>query len=142
MSRNLKYANHLANIQNNDGDSCTTNCQELSQPAFRWVFSEISDPRNFVPVAVTGRYQNVCSGWAISLYDTLENSEKKYFDLLKDRPKLFKKLGTHVAEGNIQQSDGLCSLSNIEGHFDCHEYIDTDFSSTFAVVKALVSDEY
>lgn len=141
MSQSLKYAVNLQNILEGSDIPCTSNCSEVTRVGFRWVFENIQDQRNFKPVAEQGRFTNICSGWAISLYDSIENSEKKYYSLTKDKPKVYKKLGTHIAEGTIRPEDGICSPLNTAGHFDCHEYVNTNFSDTFTVIKPLVTND-
>jgi hypothetical protein len=93
-------------------DKLSTQCPPLDyEPkemlAFRFVF-EPNDERsinNFKPVLIITPQRNLkpeteatrCQGYALSLFDTRENAEKRYLKLTKNRKKLRDSLGTHIA---------------------------------------------
>ena len=115
--------------------------------AFRWVF-EANQPQaknNFLPALIIKPSRRLsrdtpadrCKGYALSLFDTKENAEKRYSRLIKDRPALRKSLGTHLAEGLIDSTDGVSSKVDDNGHFSLHEFVDSDLAKKFQIVSAL-----
>lgn len=97
--------------------------------AWRWVANPLTD-QCFEPPAVRNpsRQLNdpvkVCSSWALSMHET----ESQSIDAFKAVEKIFKKarktLGDHVAQVQIVQTDGVCTLPDSYGHFDLHLYAD------------------
>ncbi|TAG74491.1 MAG: hypothetical protein EAZ23_06010 [Oscillatoriales cyanobacterium] len=105
-------------------DKLSTKPQEML--AFRFVF-EPNDERainNFKPVLIITPQRNLkpeteatrCQGYALSLFDTRENAENRYLKLTKKRKKLRDSLGTHIAAGAIDKTDGVVSKIDDNGH--------------------------
>jgi len=117
---------------------------------YRFVFEDISDERNFSPVLILKpkriharmfrRDEAKCQGYGLSLFNTLENAQRKYLKLIKNRPKLAKKLGTHIAQGLIEESDGVVSPINREGHLTLHESEQADLKRKFRLVMEVYND--
>lgn len=115
--------------------------------AFRFVFdaSDQLSKNNFLPVLIIKPSRQLnpdtsaakCQGYALSLFDTKENAEKRYSQLITKRPKLRKSLGTHLAKGFIASTDGLASKVDENGHFSLHEFANIDLSRNFNIVSAL-----
>jgi hypothetical protein len=111
--KELKYSNELALVE-----VANDSYAEMDLKAYRWTFININDSRNFRPRAADPdnperkSAANICIGWGLSFFKT----EKQAIDKLKhfclDKPNLHKKLGTHIAEGEIIKSDGK------NGNFD------------------------
>jgi len=112
-----------------------------NKPAFRWVFADINDVRNFVPVASKDRLakRNTVKHWALSFYRTENESVSALKHLYNDKPNLFKVLGTHIAHGVINSEHGICEIKvEDDGHFNHIEYENVDFSvNNFKIVKDL-----
>lgn len=112
--------------------------------AFRFVFEDTNHQNNFRPVLIikprrrkTGMFRRntaKCQGYGLSFFDSLENAHQKYFKLIKIRPQLAKTLGTHIAEGVIDRTDGVVSKINREGHFTLHEFEQVDLKDKFSPV--------
>lgn len=138
-----KYSNDTATLTEN-GSSCFINYNEKEIEAYRFVFHDISDEKNFVPMAKdprSGSIRKKCDGWALSFHET-ENASKELWDYLIDnRPNKYKKIGTHIAKGSISKSDGKCSDADEHFHFNLIEYEDVVLTTKFTIVKQLVSDE-
>jgi len=101
--------------------------------AFRFVFEDLNDHRNFIPNSVRNptrdnspKYKNdcygKCSGYALSFFDSLENAKKSYQAYKKSIPKFDRIAGTHIAKGKITVDDGVTSWVGESGHFDLHEF--------------------
>ena len=114
--------------------------------AFRFVFdaSDQHSKNNFLPVLIIKPSRQLnhtpaarCQGYALSLFDTKENAEKRYSQLIKKRSTLPKSLGTHLAKGFIDSTDGLASEVDENGHFSLHEFANVDLSQNFNIVAAL-----
>jgi hypothetical protein len=109
---------------------------EQDRISFRWVFSDINDKRNFEPVYKDPkRQQTTCSGFALSFYDDQILAKKRLLELTKDKENLFKKLGNHIAVGNLEKSDGISNKSNSQGHFDHFEYDNVILNTKFEIVE-------
>jgi hypothetical protein len=114
--------------------------------AFRFVFENLDDHRNFIPNSARNptrdnspKYKDdsygKCCGYALSFYDSLENAKKGYQAYKKSFPKFDRIAGTHIAKGQIRENDGVTSRVNESGHFDLHEFENTDFRLRFNIVS-------
>lgn len=108
--------------------------------AFRYVFKDIEDERNFLPINVLNP-ENIekfgCPGWALSFYSDLNKAKKRYSTILSDRPKAYKKLGTYLANGILQKADGISNKEEDSGHYSHYEYIDVELKSKFSIIDEL-----
>jgi hypothetical protein len=136
----LKYKNEIDQLN----PDLTGFIEIEERISFRWVFEE-NDERNFAPVYKidkkrlekdTQKGKANFRGWALSFYETQEQAKNELMYWTKDKPEVFKKLGTHIAKGKVIALDGLCEEKCDErGHFDHFEYIDIDFSAKFEIVE-------
>jgi hypothetical protein len=139
----LKYETEIRN------DAC--NLEKYSERngriAYRWVFSDISDKRNFLPVYILTPWRKNkgyrCDGWALSLYETKKQAKDKLRFLAENDPNIHLKLGTHTAEGILNIDDGIsdnasASVINI-GHFNHFEYKDVELMPKFSIVECVIS---
>ncbi|MEE9407561.1 MAG: hypothetical protein V3V28_05750 [Polaribacter sp.] len=112
---------------------------EQERIAFRWTFEDIKDSRNFIPRPFLNPKTNTnnCTVWGISLFDTKENGVNRMNKLKAKSRNIYKKLGTHIAKGDIVNENGVSDLVNAEGHFTLIEYIDVDLSQKFNVLGEL-----
>ncbi|ENA1815692.1 hypothetical protein ABF174_002331 [Flavobacterium psychrophilum] len=109
---------------------------EQDRISFRWVFTDINDTRNFEPVYKDAkRQQTTCCGFALSFYDEQKSAKKRLLELTKDKENLFKKLGTHIAVGNLEKKDGISNKSNSKGHFEHFEYDNIVLNTKFEIVE-------
>ncbi|WP_459568538.1 hypothetical protein [Cupriavidus sp. 8B] len=114
--------------------------QPLSTVGYRFVFQDLSNKRNFLPVALLqpDRILNdkqpitqCCSGYALSMFTSEENLAGKVRAAKKSAPMLLKRLGDHFVELAITAADGLCGEPSNTGHFDFFERV--TFNATAAV---------
>jgi hypothetical protein len=122
-----------------------TDFEELTRLSFRWVFED-NNEQSYMPVykdAERLKYElkknkATFRGWALSFFETQNKAKETLLHILKDKPEIFKKLGTHISTGMIKKEDGLSEKECDErGHFDHFEYIDIDFSKTFKLVEKI-----
>lgn len=109
--------------------------------AFRWVFENINDPRNFLPPAKR-EYDIVkpdVTDWALSFFVTKEKAKTRIKKFAKKNPRVYMKLGTHTAEGLLGKDDGISEHSHTTGHFNHFEYKDVDLVHRFKIVDYLVN---
>ena len=128
--RNLKYQEKI-------DDKCNLSIYtEKETLAYRWVFSDIEDERNFLPPYIRNpnRTNDNCRVWCLSFFDSLENAKKRLAEITKHNKNLYKKLGTHVAEGELEKEDGIISEVDSQGHFGMFEYVKTDLTEKFQVI--------
>lgn len=120
-------------------------CKEGEILAYRWCNHPITDEINFLPNyiedEVKGRPPRMlseedkkCSACAISFFDDKDFAIKKFLSFPRS---IRLKLGyTHVAEGNIVQTDGV--ISPIKGnHFVLYEYNGVLIKDRFLAVDEL-----
>lgn len=114
--------------------------------SFRWVQEEIGLEVNFQPYLIKygGRpkgWRNnprlLCSGYAVSLYTTLENAVNRFDELREDTKNIYQRLGTHVAQGDLDENDGVMTKPDQKGHFDLHEFETAKLNAKFAIVHDL-----
>lgn len=127
----LKYQDQI-NLFGSDLDEF----KEQDRLSYRWVFEDIKDQRNFIP-----RYfdetvdRTIAEGWALSFFDTSEQAKTRLLKLVKDKEFLFKKLGTHIAKGELKTHDGISNNSNKFGHFDLFEYENVILDERFDIME-------
>lgn len=140
-SKEMKYKKEIVGIELETKNQCVgTLYEEEDRQAYRWTFKDIEHPNNFLPMAIllSSKYGKDCGGWALSFFTTEELATQRLENICSNKRHLHKKLGTHIAEGKIEKSDGLNGgYHPTNGHFSHYEYKETDFSKKF-VVKTLV----
>ena len=140
-----KYFSEIKIVEGAKGVECVPSDKYIRtiREAYRWTFSEISHPQNFLPRALIKNNPRIekskmnCEGWSLSFYDTEENAINKFNYYLNFRPNIGKKLGTHLAKGILEQSDGYCGDVNQDGHFEFFESINCDLSTKFEIISEL-----
>jgi hypothetical protein len=78
-----------------------------------------------------------CQGYALSLFNTQQNLEKHYLKLKQSTPNISETLGDWIAEGFIEETDGLASKVDSRGHFSLHEFENTDLEIKFNLMSSL-----
>ena len=137
MENEFKYWHYLKEF-----DNCpSTECKTIEIQAFRWIFDDINNPDNFKPVLLItparindqkfDKNEQKCCGYALSLFNTLENARNKFINI-SNRNKCFEtQVGDNVAEITIEEHEGVATepstnKSNL-GHFEFFEFIETNF---------------
>jgi len=140
VEKEIKYHLKIAAIEKAINGNCIgATYQEKDTDAYRWTFEDISDERNFRPRALDSqnpqqeKTAKKCTGWSLSFFDSQKNAIEKLNYYCADKPNFYKKLGTHVAKGKIEKTDGKSGDINTSGHFEHFEYKDVDFSKKFKV---------
>ena len=139
-----KYSSESAKLKESNDKPCFSDYSEKEIKAFRWVFPDISDSRNFVPMAIDPQCYSArrkCGGWALSFHTTEDASIEAWEYIINNRPKHYKKIGTHIASGTIIKTDGKCSSADNHLHFNMIEYKNVDLSKRFKIITTLASEE-
>lgn len=133
----MKYQTEMCKIAN-----CPpSNGIEEQQIAYRFVFDPI-DEKSFIPQGVKNpsRVDNTlekrkCSTLALSFFISEESAKDKFYALSKNSKNLHKTLGSHIAKGVLNTTDGyrtkICKKS---GHFDFFEKKDANFLPNFEII--------
>lgn len=140
----LKYQTYIDTYTDCDFQDFTSR----ERIAFRWAFEDIKNEKNFLPRYLTPAYDNDpkldCVGYALSMFDMEQQAIKRLEVLSKGKQNIYKKLGTHLASGIILKGDGISGPSSTyeinQGHFSIFEYVETDFASSFKIVKKLINE--
>jgi len=124
--------------------------KNITTDSYRFVFNDINHKNNFLPaLIITPKRINSkifsedrmkCSGYALSLFNKLENAIKRYVKLQKSVRNIKKTIGDHIASGLIDKSDGYVTEPNKHGHFDLHEFDDVHLKNKFSVIYDLSGD--
>jgi hypothetical protein len=99
---------------------------------------------SFVPVLVKKPQrafksdEERCGGWALSFFSSADVAAATFAKLQSTSPNIHKSLGDSIALGTLHTSDGVLSAPDHDGHFELHEYANTDLVPRFAVVRSLV----
>jgi hypothetical protein len=127
----LKYEKQIDALTH-EGVQCSLEgfIERDNRECFRWVFSDINDERNFIPIyKAPGRIESdrtlkklTCYGWSLSLFTNKDKAKNRWRELVAINPKLSKKLGDHICEGVIQKQHGLSNKENAISHFELFEY--------------------
>jgi len=131
---NLKYQEEINKL-----DCDLNGFSEQKRTAFRWTFEDINDERNFLPrfLLKPNMEKTDCRGWGLSLFDTQESAKKRLKEIVGYRKFLYKKLGTHVANGNLVDEDGISDKAHKNGHFTHFEYENVDLSVKFNIIEEI-----
>jgi hypothetical protein len=112
---------------------------------YRWVFANIDDEQNFMPVF----YRNPkkyfgktdaekCNGLALSLFESQAHAEERFYDLQDGMGrKAYKVLGTHIATADIDVEDGVNDEPNASGHFNHHPVKEHQYKKRFNIISKL-----
>lgn len=133
---NLKYQEEVDKL-NCDLSNFT---EKENKEAYHWISGDINDPNNFLPHYINNpdRERKKCIGWALSFFSNDKDAKKRYYNIIKDKPKAIKKLGDHLAKGTLTKHDGISNEEGNDSHFSHFEYENTDLKTKFAVVEKLV----
>lgn len=138
----LKYQKEI-----DENPSDFTGFQERELESFRWVFEDINDARNFLPIYILDEKRKnddisnksyKCIGYALSLFSSKKAAVQRLNEITNNKKFLFKKLGTHIACGTLNNSDGICDEPNESKHFSLFEFVEIDLKSKFAIIEKIV----
>ena len=135
----FKYHSYLNQLP----DCPPSSYERKSITAFRFVFEDLDHIQNFLPVLLKNPKRRLrgdaekCKGYGLSFFDTLENVKRKYVALAKNFKNIHLVIGTHIAEGFIEEDDGVVSELNRDGHFTLHEFEHTDLKNKFHLIMRI-----
>ncbi len=142
---NWKYKHEMGKI----ASPCPPeNYENRATEAFRWVFDEIVDVRNFEPLffqkpARTAKFSDKekCMALGLSFFKSLDSSVKQ-FNLLSNKlgDRVYLEIGTKVASGHLSDSDGVCGKISENGHFTFHPFENWKVNANFDIIKSLKND--
>lgn len=131
----LRY--HLEINKNADCPPTSSGHQDVG---YRFCFASKTDRRNFLPTSILDLSRTdgnapapCCSGYALSMFVSLENLIEKRDKLAKRIKKFAEKKGSHYAKLSLTKNCGRCASLNDEGHFDFFEY--TTFNAINAITE-------
>ena len=136
----LKYAADVQFIAN-----CPPpKAQSRHFTGYRLVHNPITE-QDFLPIAKThpARFppgtDRYCWSFSISLFITGEAIRRKFQYVVSTNRNIAKDVGTHIAEGEITEADGLSTPpTSRSGHISLFESEDAQLNSKFMIVEALI----
>ncbi len=112
--------------------------------AFRWVFEDMADERNFLPQFFKNpnRFNKMeentkCQALGLSLFDSAANARSQFFKIQKYMRNDAGNMGSNLARGTIQPDFGLTGLTNEKGHFTFHPYDSVELKEHFEIISSL-----
>lgn len=111
--------------------------------AYRWVFQDIHDSRNFVapyykhpPRFLHASHQQRCEAKALSMFDNLSGAKARFEELKSVMgAKAYHLLGCKIAAGSIEEHDGVVGGLGRHGHFNLHPSEHATFTSKFEIIQ-------
>lgn len=122
-----------------------TNYSAQNKEAFRWIIDNLNNEDNFKPVYFKNpkRFneksdEERCMAMGLSFFETLETAERRFLQLKKRLgQEAYKILGSQIAQGHIEEKDGVNSATDFNGHFTHHPTIDFNYFEKITLVKSL-----
>lgn len=116
-----------------------------NQKAYRWVFSPykkdcFNPPAIKSPLRANNNKaseEDKCGLFGMSMHISIEASIKAFLFLEKTNRKLREKMATHIAEGTLMPSHGVCTEEDEFGHFDFYEYKNNNCTKHFSVIQEI-----
>ena len=112
--------------------------------AFRWVFEDMNDGRNFLPQYIKNpkRFNEKpdhikCQALGLSFYDSLENAKGQFNRIKKIMGGDAFNLGVNIAEGIIKPNYGVMDVPNQRGHTALHLFEKVAIESCFEIISPL-----
>ena len=133
----MKKLNYQAEIE---GIGCDlTDFVQQNRICYRWTFDRIEHPNNFLPryLLKPEMTRENCIGWGLSLFETLEQAENRLYEIAQNRKRIYKAIGTHVAEGRLTENEGISDKAQRNGHFTLFEYAEIDLQNNFKIIAQI-----
>lgn len=137
--KKLKYLQYLEKFK----DCPSSAFKEVDRDAYRWTRSSVTS-NDFIPINIISEppprmlddSDKMCMAYGLSMFDTLENSIKKYQKEYKkrrqhQREQFVQDKGSFISMVNLSKNDGLADEPNQNnfGHFTFHEYYQTELKN-------------
>ena len=140
----FKYSSYISGLH----DCPPSSCQPRTVTAYRFIFTDPSHNNygnNFLPVSIIDPTrvkindpdEKKCTMYGLSFFDSEASARRRFERLLRSNPNLRDALGTHIAEGMIEPSDGVVTRTDHKGHFTLHESDLADLEPKFNPVAEL-----
>lgn len=135
----LKYATELNRFPNCPPDNATP----CDRQAFRFVHSELSDIRNFLPVAKLTPQRRLrpdmrCVSLALSFWATKDQAVAAHRSFREQFQNFEETAGGYLASGVLRHEDGRAGPDRRDGHFSFFESSTANFGpDRFSVVQEL-----
>jgi len=133
--KKLKYLQYLEKFT----DCPSTDFKEVDKDAYRWTRKPVTSD-DFIPINIINEppprmlddTDKMCTGYGLSMFDSLINSINKYQKEYKirrqhQREQFIQDKGSYIALLNLSKNDGIADKPNKDnfGHFTFHEYYHT-----------------
>lgn len=113
-----------------------------SRSAVRFVHDPVDDTKNFLPPAKLSPRRTLpehkrCDALALSLFITKDQADRFFNNLKKTNKNIGKSIGDHLAEGSINEADGMATSASPNGHYSFFEAVDVAWTGRFKIVASL-----
>ena len=136
----FKYSEEIKTI----ADCLPENLSNTLDCGFRFSFSDINNPNNYLPVALINPTRvlsndsgqpitSCCIAYGLSMYTTKDALEAKAKIAIKSTPKFLKRVGNFYAKLSFTDKCGKHTNPNTDGHFTFFE------NSSFVGKNAVIS---
>ena len=121
---------------------------------FRWVFDDIDDEKNFKPrlyllpdnqleeieleTDTIKRDTKKCGMLALSLFISEMNARNRFNYFMDSQgKKAYKRFGTHIAQADLTEQDGVNDEPDKAGHFNHHPALGYAYEKRFLTISKL-----
>jgi len=120
-------------------------CDSSDIAAFRWVFEDRQDSRNFTPVFflnpnrfLTKDDPEKCRAMGLSMFISIDQATDRFEFLLRViGHAAYERFGTCVAGSRLLETDGVSSKPDENGHFTNYPVENHGYPLRFVVIKQL-----
>lgn len=142
--RALKYQAEFVQF-NLTGKCPPASAVEMTRTAYRYVWNPIGQ-ESFVPVALmpnkranrkNPNKKPKCGDLGLSMFLTEEQARARFAELIESFTSFRETTGSHLARVHLLPDHGRQELPGDNGHFNLHEYVDSDLTTCCDLVGAL-----
>jgi len=136
-----KYESYLDSLSCEYPPSDTFSPNNLH--AYRWIQEDINAENNFLPVSIIkpsrldgcDSCQEKCKYFGLSMFDNEKKAEERLKSFILRKPMLAEVFGNSIAEGVLNEEDGVVDYPDGFGHFNLYESANSDIKSKFSFLK-------
>ncbi|NDV58317.1 hypothetical protein [Bacteroides sp. 519] len=147
--KKLKYQEYLSHYPDFDWEGFT----EIRKNGYRWVHSPLKEtnflPLNLIsdpPARLLDETDKLCLGYGLSIFDSFENSFKRYKALYNkfrshQKEMFLEDKGDSIATLRLEEKDGIGNEPNKQGHFTFYEYHDVELEDNITDVLCIIDQD-
>jgi hypothetical protein len=115
----------------------------VNRLSYRFSHSDVAHQNNHIPPVLIRKAppgascKVVCSNYALSFFSTVQQAEQRFLAILAKVPMFKNSVGDYISACQIAESDGVACAPGNDGHFELHEFAQTNFVGRYVIVKQI-----